>query len=229
MTRKLTLSLLLLWTGAVLIAAGLINIGRPATAAAVSGTDAAYLQANLIRLHVVANSDSEADQALKRAVRDAILAEVTPLFAGARTRAQAEAAIAQAMGRIEQVAADVISDNGQTYGVKAELGEYAFPARSYGELFVPAGQYSALRVTIGQAQGANWWCVLFPPMCFLDWTSGVVLEPKPGSGGTQTVTVPRNVIVEDVDPAKLPVKARFAVVDWAKQKLSRKKAAHAER
>jgi stage II sporulation protein R len=231
LTRKLTLSLLLLWTGAVMIAAGLINIGgRPATAtAAASGLDATYLQANLIRLHVVANSDSEADQALKRAVRDAILAEVTPLFAGARTRAEAEAAIAGALDRIETTAAKVIAEHGQTYGASAEVGQYAFPARSYGELFVPAGQYSALRVTLGQAQGANWWCVLFPPMCFLDWTSGVVLEPKPGSGGTQTVTVPRNVIIDDVDPAKLPVKARFAVVDWAKEKLSRKKVALSER
>ncbi|MDF2630675.1 MAG: stage sporulation protein [Symbiobacteriaceae bacterium] len=229
MTRKLTLSLLLLWTGAVFIAAGLINIGRPATAAAAGGTDPAYLQANLIRLHVVANSDSDADQALKRAVRDAILAEVTPLFAGARTRPEAEAAIAGALDRIEATAAKVIADHGQTYGVHAEVGEYAFPARSYGELFVPAGQYSALRVTLGEAQGANWWCVLFPPMCFLDWTSGVVLEPKPGSGGTETVTVPKNVMVEDVDPAKLPVKARFAIIDWAKEKLKGKKVAHTDR
>lgn len=219
MHRKLTLGLLLIWTGIVLLSAGLLTInGRPARAAAVtSGTEAEFLAENLIRLHVVANSDSEADQALKRAVRDAVLADVTPLFTGARTRPEAEAAIRQALERIEEVAAQVIAERGQSYGVQAEVGQYQFPARFYGELFVPAGSYSALKITIGQAQGANWWCVLFPPMCFLDWSSGVVLEPKPGSGGTETVKVPRNLIVEDVDPAKLPVKARFAIVDWAKK------------
>lgn len=220
MNRRLATGLLLVWTGAVMIAAGMLNLtARPATAAFQSGTDAAYLQENLIRLHVVANSDSEADQTLKRAVRDAILAEVTPLFASTRTRAEAEAAIRQAMDRIEAVANRVIREQGQQYPVHAEVGQFAFPARFYGELFVPAGQYSALRVAIGEAKGANWWCVLFPPMCFLDWTSGVVLEPKPGSGGTQTVTVPRNVVVEE----KVPVKARFAALEWAKKKLQRTK------
>lgn len=216
MNRKLTFGLLLLWTGAVMIAAGLLNIApSPATAAMQSGTDPAYLQENMIRLHVVANSDSDADQMLKRTVRDAILAEITPLFAGAKTRQEAEAAIRQAMGRIEAVAARVIREQGQTYGATAELGQFDFPARFYGELFVPAGRYSALRVRIGEAQGANWWCVLFPPMCFLDWSTGVVLEPRPGSGGTETVTVPRNVVVE----GEIPVRARFAVVEWAKKKL----------
>jgi len=221
LNRKLTLGLLLLWTGAVMIAAGLLNIAPgSATAAMQSGTDPAYLQANMIRLHVVANSDSVADQALKRAVRDAILAEITPLFAGAKTRQEAEAAISQALGRIEEVAARVIAEQGQTYGVSAEMGQFDFPARFYGELFVPAGRYSALRVTLGEAKGANWWCVLFPPMCFLDWTTGVVLEPKPGSGGTETVTVPRNLVVE----GEMPVKARFAVVEWAKKKLATRQA-----
>ncbi|HYF95805.1 MAG TPA: stage II sporulation protein R [Symbiobacteriaceae bacterium] len=223
MNRRLTLGLLLLWTGAVLAAAGVLQLaGRPAAAAFQSGTDPAFLQENLIRLHVVANSDSEADQALKRAVRDAIVAEVAPLFAGARTRAEAEAAIRPAMDRISEAAARVISKQGrQAYGVKTELGQFDFPARFYGELFVPAGRYTALRVALGEAQGANWWCVLFPPMCFLDWSTGVVLEPKPGSGGTQTVAVPRNLVVEE----RIPVKARFALLDWAKQRLQRKPAA----
>ena len=127
------------------------------------------------------------------------------------------------MGRTQDVAARVIREHGMAYPVAAELGQYDFPARFYGELFVPAGRYSALRVAIGQAAGANWWCVLFPPMCFLDWSSGVVLEPKPGSGGTQTVTVQRPALVDEEAIAKAPVKARFAVVDWAKKKLSAKR------
>jgi stage II sporulation protein R len=219
-SRKLTLGLLLLWTGVVMIAAGLMNIdGRPAAAAAsAADTD------SLIRLHVVANSDSDADQALKRAVRDAILEQVTPMFASLTTRAEAEAAIRTAIPEIEATAARVIAANGQRYTVTAEVGQFDFPARSYGDYFVPAGKYTALKVLIGEAKGANWWCVLFPPMCFLDWSTGVVLEPKPGSNGTQTVTVPRKaapVLVDDEGGKPLPVKARFAVWEWAKARMHR--------
>jgi stage II sporulation protein R len=173
---------------------------------------------------VVANSDSDADQALKRAVRDAILEKVTPMFASLTTRAEAEAAIRTAIPEIEATAGRVIAANGQRYTVTAEVGQFDFPARSYGDYFVPAGKYTALKVLIGEAKGANWWCVLFPPMCFLDWSTGVVLEPKPGSNGTQTVTVPRKAapaLVDDEGGKPLPVKARFAVWEWAKAKLQR--------
>ncbi|MDB4895997.1 MAG: stage sporulation protein, partial [Firmicutes bacterium] len=98
----------------------------------------------------------------------------------------------------------------------------AFPAKSYGAFFLPAGDYKALRVTIGSAEGANWWCVLFPPLCFADWTSGVVLEPKPGSGGAQTVAVPRRrvaALVDEEQVAQLPIRPRSAVLSWLKSKL----------
>lgn len=219
MRRKLALGVMLVWTGICLIAGGFINGStRIAAAAPEGGLSPEYLAENLIRLHVLANSDSEADQALKRAVRDAILEEVTPLFTGASSRQEAEERIHEAMPAIQAAAATVIAAAGQSYPVSAELGQYEFPGKAYGALWVPAGEYTALRVLIGEAEGANWWCVLFPPMCFVDWATGVVLEPKPGSAGTATVPVTRTAMVDEEQLGKMPVKARFAILEWIRRK-----------
>jgi len=221
MARKWTLGLLLMWTGVVLIAAGLV---ASSAAAAPSAAATASVPANLIRLHVVANSDSDEDQALKRAVRDAILAEVTPLFEGAYSVDEARTAIAMAMPRIQQITEATIARAGFSYAVSAELGQAAFPGKAYGALYLPAGQYEALKVKIGAAGGANWWCVLFPPLCFVDWSTGVVLEPKPGSGGTETVAVPRDkvtTLVSEDQLQKVPVKARSAILEWVKARTAK--------
>lgn len=218
MNRKVLAGVALILMGICVMAGGWLLNGT----AAVAAGQAPDWAADVIRLHVVANSDSDEDQALKRAVRDAILAEVTPLFQAAQSPTDAEAVIASEAPRIEQVAAAVVGARGKSYAVRAELGRFAFPTRSYGTLLLPAGEYKALRVTIGSAEGANWWCVLFPPLCFADWTSGVVLEPKPGSGGAETVTVPRKrvaALVDEEQLAKLPVRPRSAVVSWLKSKL----------
>jgi stage II sporulation protein R len=219
MHKKMLAGMMLLWTGVVLITAGWMFDNRTAAAAEAAGQP--DWAANVIRLHVVANSDSDGDQALKRAVRDAILAEVTPLFKEATSPEEARAAIALATPRIEQVAAATIAAHGYAYRVRAELGRFAFPGKSYGAFYLPAGEYTALRVAIGKAEGANWWCVLFPPLCFADWTSGVVLEPKPGTGGLETVTVPREklaALLTEEQLEQMPVKVRFALFDWLKSK-----------
>ncbi len=230
MARKLQVGILSLMVGMMLIAAGC----SLAQSAAAPGMVAPAEMANgLIRLHVVANSDSEADQELKRAVRDAILAEVTPLFVGLEDGNQAREAIAQSIPQIEAAAAKVISDWGQQYPVHAEVGRFHFPGKAYGRVFLPAGEYNALKVLIGEGAGANWWCILFPPMCFVDWSTGIVLEPTPESGGTQTVAVSRKQAVALVEPEKLeraPVKARSAVLDWVRNKVKAvRRPAHEQR
>lgn len=223
MARKLLVGLLMLLTGTGLIGAGLTKGARTSAAPGPAVTLADWAD-TLIRLHVVANSDSEEDQALKRAVRDRILAEVTPLFEHASSADEARAIIRKATPQIEAAAAEVVAAWGQTYTVKAELGQFNFPGKAYGENYLPAGEYTALKVRIGAARGANWWCILYPPLCFVDWSTGVVLEPKPGSGGTETVTVPRKDVPQVLDEEQLndvPVRARFAVVEWVKAKLKR--------
>lgn len=145
----------------------------------------------VVRLHVLANSDSDADQALKLQVRDAVLAEMPSLFTQATNQSEALQVVKQHLPQLERLAKQVVTKAGYNYAVKASVGLFDFPDRTYGDVTLPAGKYEALRLEIGEAKGANWWCVLFPPLCFNDWTHGVVREAKPGTGGAQTVTKAR--------------------------------------
>lgn len=122
----------------------------------------------LIRFHVLANSDSEQDQALKRAVRDAILKEVAPQLAASRSLDESRQILKQISPDMESIGQYVVKMWGKDYSVRTEYGHTSFPTKSYGSLVLPAGDYEALRVVIGEGQGSNWWCVLFPPLCFID-------------------------------------------------------------
>ena len=119
----------------------------------------------VVRLHVLANSDSEADQALKLKVRDAVLAEATEALRGTESREEAGRRLTALLPELEETAQSVITENGYAYGVRAELAETPFPTKEYDGFALPAGEYLALRVLIGEAAGQNWWCVVFPPLC----------------------------------------------------------------
>ena len=120
---------------------------------------------NVLRLHVLANSDSEADQALKLAVRDAMLGVGSGLFDGVTTRDEAEKILKENLALFEDAAARTIAEAGYSYPVRFELGEEEYPTRTYGSLCFPSGNYLSLRVIIGEGEGQNWWCVLYPPLC----------------------------------------------------------------
>ncbi|MDR3586188.1 MAG: stage II sporulation protein R [Desulfosporosinus sp.] len=136
----------------------------------------------LIRFHVLANSDSEQDQALKRAVRDAILRAVSPRLAGSQTLDESRQIIKKVRPDMEGIGRSVVRAWGKDYTVHTEYGHFSFPTKSYGSLVLPAGDYEALRVVIGAGQGSNWWCVLFPPLCFIDidHSTAVQVDGKPG-------------------------------------------------
>lgn len=119
----------------------------------------------VVRLHVVANSDSEEDQALKLRVRDAILARTTALLEASEDRSTAEGLIRGQLLELEEIAAREIAAAGYDYTVEAQLTEMDFPTKEYESFTLPAGNYLALRVTIGEGKGQNWWCVVFPPLC----------------------------------------------------------------
>lgn len=132
-----------------------------------SGAVALHTQSELadkvIRLHVLANSDSEADQALKLRVRDTVLKRATELLAGAESRSDAKKRLNAALPELKSAAECTVAETGYAYGVRVELAETAFPTREYDGFSLPAGEYLALRVLIGDAAGKNWWCVVFPP------------------------------------------------------------------
>ena len=119
----------------------------------------------VLRLHVLANSDSEEDQALKLKVRDGVLAVTAPLLEGATTRDEAEAIVRTHMSDIQAAAEAVVLENGSAQSVTVTLDLEDYPTRNYESCAFPAGEYLSLRVCLGEAEGQNWWCVLFPPLC----------------------------------------------------------------
>lgn len=124
-----------------------------------------HLQEDVLRLHILANSDSEADQRVKLAVRDAVLAEESTLFYHADTKADAEQLAEQHLDQIVRTAGEVLAAEGFSYGVRAEVREIFFDTRVYDGFTMPAGRYHALQITLGEGKGHNWWCVLYPPLC----------------------------------------------------------------
>ncbi|MCL2544670.1 MAG: stage II sporulation protein R [Clostridia bacterium] len=129
--------------------------------------EAAVWQGDMIRLHVVAHSDSEEDQRTKLAVRDALL-EAFGAELQADSYATAIAAIEERLPDIRRVAQSAALARGEAGGVRVDFGLFPFPARMYGDTAVPAGSYRALRVTIGEGAGRNWWCVVYPALCLAD-------------------------------------------------------------
>ena len=119
----------------------------------------------VVRLHVLANSDTAEDQALKLQVRDAILEVTAPLVEGCTTQSQAMEVLNSHLAALESAAAAVIESEGYDYPVTVLLGEEDYPTRTYESCAFPAGTYVSLRVCIGEAEGQNWWCCLFPPLC----------------------------------------------------------------
>lgn len=123
------------------------------------------LSDKVLRLHVLANSDSEADQALKRKVRDSVLETASAILADCPDRETAEQRLSAALPEIEDAARARIAAEGGEQTVTAELRPTVFPTREYEDFTLPAGEYLALRVVLGEGEGHNWWCVVFPPLC----------------------------------------------------------------
>ena len=127
--------------------------------------DVENLSDKLIRIHVVANSDSDEDQQLKLKVRDAVLEEISPLLENAESRDDAEQIVIDNMENLVDAARSEVAENGFEYAVNAALTEECFPTVDYDTFSLPAGKYTSLRVVIGEGEGHNWWCVVFPALC----------------------------------------------------------------
>ena len=129
------------------------------------GAECDMLRGHTVRLHILANSDSPADQALKLQVRDRILQEVGPAFAQPQTQEEALATARAQLPVIRQAARAVLQEAGVEQPVRASLARSYFTTRQYGSLLLPAGMYDAVQVAIGEGAGHNWWCVMYPPLC----------------------------------------------------------------
>ena len=131
---------------------------------------------SVFRLHVIANSDSDVDQNLKYTVRDKLLEYMNTLCADCISKEEAISIANQHIEDFKQIALSTIKDEGFNYSVNVRIGNFEFPTKHYGDISLPSGYYDALRVEIGEAKGQNWWCVMFPPLCFTDVSSGIVPE-----------------------------------------------------
>lgn len=142
----------------------------------VTANDEVVIPNDAIRLRILANSDSEEDQALKRKVRDAVNAEITNWVADLTSKEAAKQLLKDKQPEIQKIAEKVVMEESSDQTVKVKFGKVDFPTKLYGEFLYPAGEYEAILITLGAGEGANWWCVLFPPLCFLDFSNSVAVS-----------------------------------------------------
>ena len=174
----------------------------------------ADLAHNMVRFHVLANSDSDEDQALKRSVRDRIINGLKDQFVDMENIDATKEMIQNSIPQIEAIAADEIKKWGKDYSVVARLEMAPFPTKVYGNVTLPAGNYEALRVIIGEGKGANWWCVLFPPLCFVDGTHAEMPESSKQQLQSVLSKEEYDIITNGSQNGEIPVQMKFKVVEW---------------
>lgn len=178
---------------------------------------------NVIRFHVIANSDSEEDQELKKEVRDAILNEMSPILSESSSIEVSRELLIENMDKMKAIAEDVVAQWGKNYSVKVTLGPAVFPTKQYGDIVLPTGEYEALRVSIGKGEGKNWWCVMFPPLCFVDVTHGVVPEETKKDLRGVLNEEEYKIVTQARYEEEVPVKVKLKIVEWWQERKYDKK------
>lgn len=169
------------------------------------------LASNMIRLHVVANSNSKNDQLLKLQIRDKVLEYANSILIGSSNIDETNYILNKNLDNISNVVKNYMREKSINYDVRLLLGEFFFPTKTYGDVILPAGKYQALRILIGEAKGENWWCVLFPPLCFVDATHGKLSDDVKRKLKQQLTKEEYDIITNDSDD--IPIKFKFKVVE----------------
>ncbi|NLL72443.1 MAG: stage II sporulation protein R [Clostridiales bacterium] len=168
---------------------------------------------DIIRFHVIANSDTDEDQELKYQVKDALVKSLSPYLKDAKDKDEAREIIIDNMSFIKEVAEQTIYDKGYTYPVSVSLSPTYFPMKVYGEFAFPPGNYEALQVHIGNAKGKNWWCVMFPPLCFVDESYSIIDE----EGEEKLEFLLTEEEFQSLKCKDTPIKVRFKLIDIFKK------------
>ena len=145
-----------------------------------------------IRLRILANSNQESDQKLKRAIRDEVNKEINKWVAELTSIEEARKVIKSHLPDIEAIAEEVMVRENNVQKMKVDFGKTVFPTKLYGQYLYPAGEYEAIKITLGEGEGENWWCVLFPPLCFLDFNSGTAVASESDYDDSSTVAEQSN-------------------------------------
>lgn len=173
------------------------------------------IASQIIRLHVIANSDSDEDQALKRKVRDAVTADLQEELSTASSIEKARSILLAHIPQVEATARETIRQEGFSYPVRVTLGKRYFPVKLYGDLSFPAGNYEALCLELGKGAGHNWWCVLFPSLCLIDETAAV---PEESRQKLQDSLSEEEYESLETEPAEGTVEIHSAIYDWFHEK-----------
>ena len=170
------------------------------------------LASQFIRFHVLANSDTDEDQALKLKVRDAVLEDMREYLESSTSLQETRESLEQNLSRIRQVALSVLRQEGCGYDVTVSLEPSQFPTKRYGNISLPAGSYEALRIQIGEARGHNWWCVMFPPLCFVE-ESEDQLPQEEEEQLDEILTEDQNKLIH-YEEESWSVKIKFKLIEW---------------
>lgn len=170
----------------------------------LAGQEEKLLTENFFRFHVLASSDSEEDQALKLKVRDAVLAYLKPQLTQSKSKEETKTLILEQLPQITDIASRTLRQAGSQESVQAVVGVSDFPRKSYGNVTLPAGRYESLRIEIGDAQGHNWWCVMFPSLCFVEETRPEDMEAD----------LAMHLPEEQNEMIHQPKQFRFKLVEW---------------
>lgn len=173
---------------------------------------------NIIRLHIIANSDTESDQLLKLKVRDGIISKLQESITDVDAISDAERLLLLQKNNIKKSALDIIALNNCDYTVNVSLEKRYFPVKSYGDLVFPAGIYKALCVEIGKAKGRNWWCVLFPSLCFVDETYAVVPDSSKEKLKEVLSDEEYKSLINPKDNKNNKISLHSALYDWFRNK-----------
>ncbi len=159
----------------------------------------------LIRFHVIAHSDSVADQDVKLMVRNAVLDYLNPLLMKAQSEAEAYDIVSNQLEALDEITETVLVKEGFDYKAEVLLGESQFPTKAYGDLVLPAGTYQALKIELGDAMGKNWWCVLFPPLCYVNIGEGIAVATTEHD----EIITDGDIVPADAQPQKTVVKLKI--------------------
>lgn len=182
----------------------------------------ASIEGKIIRFHVIANSDTVEDQALKLKVRDKVLEYISPKLKDCSDINASRKILLENDENIKKIAEGVVKNNEYTYGVKTQLSNENFPVKTYGNITLPQGKYEAYRIIIGSGEGQNWWCVMFPPLCFVDITKGEVAKKETESEMKKVLSENEYEIIDNSKPNE-KIKVKSKLVETIKKAMEKNK------
>jgi stage II sporulation protein R len=203
----------------LLLVGAIANVYKEPVAA--STQEPVVIPDEAIRLRILANSNSDEDQELKRMIRDEVNKEITQWVAELTSVETARQLIQSRLSDIEAIVEEVLERENKQQSYSVNFDNVSFPTKLYGNFIYPAGEYEAILISLGEAKGANWWCVLFPPLCFLDFSNGEAVQAAEAEDvETETMNdkdkTNENLasLVVDEEEEKEEVEVKFFLVEW---------------